>query len=141
MDRVLAKAVGPARQIMTLLTILSALALVLGAVGIYGVISHFANRRKRDWAVRVALGLRPSRVVSHIVGRGASLVGAGIVVGVVAAAALARLLASLLYGVSAVDPLALAAASATLLGVGLVAAFVPARRAGRVDPALALREQ
>jgi putative ABC transport system permease protein len=141
MDRVLAKAVGPARQIMTLLTILSALALVLGAVGIYGVISHFANRRKRDWAVRVALGLRPSRVVSHIVGRGAWLVGLGIVLGVVAAGALARLLASLLYGVSAVDPLALAAASAMLLAVGLVAAFVPAHRAGRVDPALALREQ
>ena len=141
MDRVLAKAVGPARQIMSLLTLLSALALVLGAVGIYGVISHFANRRKRDWAVRVALGLRPSRVVGHIVGRGAWLVGLGIVVGVVAAAALARLLASLLYGVSAVDPLALAAASAMLLAVGLVAAFVPAHRAGRVDPALALREQ
>ena len=141
MDRVLAKAVGPARQIMTLLALLSGLAVVLGAVGIYGVISHFANRRKRDWAVRVALGLRPSRVVGHIVGRGATLVGAGIVVGVLAAAALARLLASLLYGVSAVDPLALAVASAVLLGVGLVAAFLPARRAGRVDPALALREQ
>jgi ABC-type antimicrobial peptide transport system permease subunit len=126
---------------MTLLALLSGLAVVLGAVGIYGVISHFANRRKRDWAVRVALGLRPSRVVGHIVGRGATLVGAGIVVGVLAAAALARLLASLLYGVSAVDPLALAVASAMLLGVGLVAAFLPARRAGRVDPALALREQ
>lgn len=141
MRRVLDSAVGPARQVMSLLSLIASLALVLGAVGIYGVISHFANRRKRDWAVRVALGLRPSRVVTHIVGRGAVLVGAGIVVGVAGATVLARLLASFLYGVSAVDPVALAAASAALLGVGLVAAFLPARRAGRVDPALALREQ
>ncbi|HEX6533613.1 MAG TPA: ADOP family duplicated permease [Gemmatimonadaceae bacterium] len=141
MQRVLDTAVGPARQIMSLLALLSALALVLGAVGIYGVISHFAARRQRDWAIRVALGLPGSRVVRHIVGRGAALVGLGIAVGAVGAAALARLLASFLFGVSAVDPLAFAAASAALLLIGVAAAFVPARRAGTVDPALVLREQ
>jgi predicted permease len=141
MQRVFDTAVGPARQVMSLLSILTALALVLGAVGIYGVISHFATRRKRDWAIQVALGLPAQRVVTRIVGHGAVLVGVGIVIGVVGVAALARLLASFLYGVSAVDPLALVAASAVLLAVGLFAAFVPARRAGLVDPAVALREE
>jgi ABC-type antimicrobial peptide transport system permease subunit len=141
MRRVVDAAVGPAREIMALLRLLTALALVLGAVGIYGVISHFATRRKRDWAIRLALGLPASRVVTHIVAHGAVLVGAGIVVGVGAAAVLARLLGSLLYGVSAVDAVALAGASAVLLAVGLLAAFVPARRASAVSPAVALRAQ
>ena len=141
MRRVVDAAVGPAREIMALLMLLTALALVLGAVGIYGVISHFAARRQRDWAIRLALGLPASRVVRHVVGHGAVLVVGGIALGVAAAAALARLLGSLLYGVSAVDPLALAAAGAALLVVGLVAAFVPARRAGLTSPAVTLRAQ
>jgi putative ABC transport system permease protein len=141
MSRVLDTAVGPARQIRTLLALLSALALILGAVGIYGVISHFAARRKRDWAIRVALGLPGSRVVSHIVGQGAALVAMGIVLGALGAVALSRVLTSFLYGVSKVDPTAFASASAALLAVGLLAAFVPAKRAGSVDPALVLREE
>jgi predicted permease len=140
MARVLDRAVGPARQVMTLLTLLSALALGLGAVGIYGVTAHFATRRRRDWAIQVALGLPGSRVVRRVVGQGAVLVGAGVVLGAVGTAVAARVLASFLYGVGAVDPAAFAAASATLMAVGLAAAFVPARRAGRVDPAVALRE-
>ncbi|MFL5617221.1 MAG: ADOP family duplicated permease [Gemmatimonadaceae bacterium] len=141
MSRVLDLAVGPARQVMTLLALLSGLALVLGAVGIYGVISHFASRRKRDWAIRVALGLPGSRVVTHIVGQGVVLVAVGIALGAIGTIALSRLLTSFLYGVSKVDPLAFMAASAALLAVGVAAAFVPARRAGTVDPALVLREQ
>ncbi|HEX8692656.1 MAG TPA: ADOP family duplicated permease [Longimicrobium sp.] len=141
MERVLAQAVGPARQVMTLLTLLTGLALVLGAVGVYGVISHFASRRRRDWGIRVALGLRPSRVVALVVRHGAALVGGGIALGIVATLVLARLLASLLYGIGAADPLALAAAAAALMTVGLVAAYVPAWRASRVDPAEVLREQ
>jgi hypothetical protein len=141
MQRVLDAAVGPARQIMVLLTLLSALALVLGAVGIYGVIAHFAARRRRDWAVRVALGLRPSRVVAAVVGQGAALVGVGVAVGVVGTVALARLLASFLFGVGTIDPLAFAAAAGALLLVGLVAAFVPAWRTGATNPAVVLREQ
>jgi predicted permease len=141
MSRVLDLAVGPARQMMKLLSLLSALAMVLGAIGIYGVISHFAARRKRDWAIRVALGLPTSRVIRHIVGQGAVLVTAGIVIGVLGTVALARLLTSFLYGVGTIDPLAFVAASALLLLIGVVAAFVPARRASLVDPALVLREQ
>jgi predicted permease len=141
MSRIMDVAVGPARQVMTLLALLSGLALVLGAVGIYGVISHFALRRKRDWAIRVALGLPGSRVVTSIVGPGVLLVAAGLALGAIGTIVLSRLLTSFLYGVSKVAPLAFTAASAALLAVGVVAAFVPARRAGSVDPALVLREQ
>jgi hypothetical protein len=140
MDRVLDAAVGPARQIMTLLTLLSALALLLGAVGIYGVIAHFAARRKRDWAIRVALGLKGSVVVKHIVGQGVTLVAIGIVIGAIGTVLLARLLVSFLFGVSSLDPIAFVAASLLLLLIGVAAAFVPAWRAGTVDPALVLRE-
>jgi len=140
MEQVFAKAVGPARQIMTLLTLLTALALVLGAIGVYGVIAHHVSRRKRDYGIRVALGLSPVRVMQQVVGRGAALVGLGAVAGVGAALALARLLASLLYGVGATDPVALVAATLALLAVGVLAAFVPAWRASRVDPARVLYE-
>jgi len=103
--------------------------------------SHFAARRKRDWAIRIALGLPTTRVIRHIVGQGAGLVAVGIVAGVVGTVALARLLTSFLYGVGTLDPIAFAAASALLLAIGMVAAFVPAHRASTVDPALVLREQ
>jgi len=141
MARVLDTAVGPARQVMALLSLLSGLALVLGAVGIYGVVSHFATRRKRDWAIKVALGLPTARVVRYIVGQGAMLVAGGILIGAIGTAALARLLASFLFGVGTIDSIAFTAASLALLGIGLAAAFVPARRAGTVNPADILREQ
>lgn len=140
MSRLFDEAVGPARQLMALLALLSALALVLGAVGIYGVISHFAQRRMRDWAIRVALGLPGRRVIATIVAQGAALVATGILIGGLATVALSRLLTSFLHDVSGADPIAFLAASAALLGAGLIAAFVPARRAGTVDPAMVLRE-
>jgi putative ABC transport system permease protein len=141
MERVFDLAVGPARQIMSLLALLSALALTLGAVGIYGVISHFAARRKRDWAIRLALGLPGTRVVRHIVGQGTGLVALGVVIGAMGTLLLARLLVSFLFGVSAIDPVAFLAAGAALLAIGAAAALLPAWRAGRVDPATVLREQ
>jgi ABC-type antimicrobial peptide transport system permease subunit len=141
MELELARAVGPARQVMFLLTLLTALAVLLGAIGVYGVISHFVGRRKRDWAIRIALGLAPSRVVGRVVRRGAALVAVGIALGVVAAMVLARLIGSLLYGVGAADPIAMAAAGAALLVVGLLAAFIPAWRASRTHPAMVLREE
>jgi predicted permease len=139
MRRVLDTAIGPARQIVVLLSVLSLLALVLGAVGIYGVMAHFAGRRRRDWAIRVALGILPTRVIAYVVGRGALLVAAGVGLGIVAAAILTRVLSSFLYGVSASDPIAFAAAAAALLAVGVGAAFIPAWRAGKTDPTIALR--
>ena len=141
MDRVLDLAVGPARQVMQLLAILTTLALILGAVGVYGVISHFVNRRSRDWGVRIALGMMPSRVVRMIVRRGAALVSIGVVIGIAAFFALARLLGSFLYGVGAGDPLAMVSATVVLLVVGVLAALIPGLRASRTDPAIVLREQ
>jgi putative ABC transport system permease protein len=140
MRRVRDTAIGPARQVVQLLALLTALALTLGAVGIYGVIAHFAARRRRDWAIRVALGLTHGRVIAHVVGHGAGLVAAGIVLGAAGAVALTRVLSSFLYGVSAIDPMAFAAAGMALLGVGLLATLVPAWRAGTTDPVKALRE-
>jgi ABC-type antimicrobial peptide transport system permease subunit len=137
---VLDTAIGPARQVVELLSLLTVLALALGAVGVYGVIAHFATRRRRDWAIRVALGLTNGRVMAQVLGHAAGLVAAGIVLGAVAAAALTRLLSSLLFGVSALDPFSFAAAAAALLAAGLSAALVPAWRAGTSDPVRALRE-
>jgi putative ABC transport system permease protein len=138
--RVLDTAIGPARQVVELLSLLTALALLLGAVGIYGVITQFARRRRRDWAIRVALGLSNGRVVTQIVGHAAGLVAMGIAVGIGAAAVLGRILASLLFGVSTIDPLAFVAAGGALLTVGLLAALVPAWRAATNDPLKTLRE-
>jgi putative ABC transport system permease protein len=135
------QAVGPAGQVVTLVAILAALALALGAIGVYGMISHDVTRRARDYGVRIALGLLPARVLSQVVGRGVRLVTAGAVLGIAAALVLTRLLSSLLHEVSAVDPGAFAGAVLVLLAAGTLAAYVPARRASRTDPADVLREQ
>jgi ABC-type antimicrobial peptide transport system permease subunit len=141
MRRVHDAAIGPARNVVVLLSLLTALALTLGAVGIYGVVAHFAARRRREWAIRLALGLRGSRIVVRVVSHAAWLVTAGIGIGVFGAALLARVMSSLLYGVGTIDAVALGAAGTALLGVGMVAAFIPAVRAGMTDPAVVLREQ
>ena len=141
MARIMDDAVGPARQIMALLSLLAGLALVLSAIGISGVIAHFVSRRKRDWAIRVALGLSSGQVVAHVMRQGLGLAGLGVLFGIAGTLVLSRLLTTLLYGVSTVDPIAFAAASLVLLAIGAGAAFVPARRAGMTDPAFVLRDQ
>jgi hypothetical protein len=139
MQRVFDRAIGPAREVMTLLTLLTALGLVLGAVGVYGVIAQFTARRAREWSIRTALGLTPLQLVGQVVGHGTSLVAAGLAAGIVGALALTRLLSSLLYGVAATDPLALGGAALVLLAVGVAATLIPAVRASRANPALVLR--
>jgi predicted permease len=134
------RAVGTVGQVVTLVALLTILALVLGAVGVYGVISHFVERRSREFGIRLALGQSPTRIVRHIVARGGALVAVGGAIGIVLVALVARLLTSLLYGVDAVDPMSMAGAVAILLIVGLLAAFLPARRASLTDPAAVLRE-
>jgi predicted permease len=141
LDIVFDEAVGPAGQVVRLLGLLAILALVLGAVGVYGMISHFVSRRTRDYGIRIAMGLPPQKLVSQVLGRGLGLVGLGSLVGIAAALVLTGLLSSLLYGVDAADPRSLAAAVLALLAIGAVAAFIPARRAGRTDPVLVLRQE
>jgi predicted permease len=141
MENVFTRSIGPAVQVMSLLAILGALALALGVVGVYGVVSHSVTRRRRDYGIRLALGMRPSVLIGQIVGRGGMLVGCGIAIGVVAFVATTRVLASFLYGVSTVDAVSLGVAAALLLLAGVAAASLPALRAARIDPAKVLREQ
>jgi len=141
MELVLSEAVGAPGRVATLLALLAGLALVLGAVGVYGVISHFVGRRTRDYGIHIALGLPPRRVVWQVVGRGIILAALGCAIGVAATLAFSGPLSSLLYGVGRADPASLAGAVLALITVGAMAAFVPARRASRTDPAVVLRQQ
>ena len=140
MKQIVDRALGPTGQVVTLVSLLAGLALVLGAVGVYGVISHYVVRRSREYGIRIALGQQPLRVVRQVMGRGAGLVALGSAIGIAAALAASRLLDSLLYGVQPTDAVAMATAVAVLLAVGLLAAFVPARRASLTDPAVVLRQ-
>ena len=120
---------------------MSALAVILGAIGVYGVISHFASRRRRDWAIQIALGRSAPQIIRHIMGQGIGLAFGGLLVGLVGIIALGRMLASFLYKTAAVDPLSFLFASAVVLVIGALAALIPAWRVGAIDPARTLREQ
>jgi predicted permease len=140
MRNIFDRALGPTGQVVTLVSLLAGLALVLGAVGVYGVISHAVDRRSREYGIRIALGQQPFLVIRQVVGRGAALVALGSAIGIALAMGASRLLASLLYGVQPTDPVAIGGAIVVLLGVGVLAAFVPARRASLLDPAVVLRQ-
>ena len=126
---------------VVLLGIAAGIALILGTVGIYGVMSYIVSRRTQEIGVRIALGAPQSVVLRSIVGQGFRLTAVGIGVGLVGAFGLSRLLASLLYGVPATDPLTFGGMAIMLLAVASAAAWVPARRASRMDPVEALRSE
>ncbi len=141
MESVFDLAVGAPQRVATLLSLLAGLALVLGAIGIYGVISHFVARRTRDYGIYLALGLPPQRVMGEVVGRGVVLAVTGSVLGLVAVIVGARRLSTLLYGVEPSDAGALLVAVVILLMTATLASFIPAWRASRTDPATVLRQQ
>jgi ABC-type antimicrobial peptide transport system permease subunit len=124
-----------------LLSMFAGLALVLAAVGIFALIFQTVARRTQEFGVRMALGAQSGDVVSMVVKRGMLLVGIGVVLGVAGSLALAKVVQGLLFGVSAVDPLSYLAAALVLGGFGLVACWLPATRATRVDPVEALRHE
>jgi hypothetical protein len=118
-----------------------AMALLLGLVGIYGVIAYAVSQRRREIGIRLALGAEPARLKQMFVRRGLGLAAIGIAIGLPASAALMRLLKSLLFGISPLDPLAFAAAAAVLVLAAGLASFLPARRAAAVDPVETLRAE
>ncbi len=124
---------------MLTLGIISSLALILGAVGLYGVLSYVVAERTREIGVRMALGARAEQVRAMVVAQGARVVGAGVVIGIAVALASTRALSSLLFGVQAVDPATFVGMSAGMIAVGLLASYLPARRASNVDPMESLR--
>jgi putative ABC transport system permease protein len=138
-DDVIAESVAPQRLNMLLLGIFAGLALVLAAVGLYGVISYSVSQRTREIGIRMALGASQKSVLRLVVSQGISLALIGVAIGVTASLFLTKLMATLLFGVSVTDPITFVAISLLLIGVTTVASIVPARRAMKVDPMVALR--
>jgi putative ABC transport system permease protein len=141
MDNIVAEALARQRFSMLLLGLFAVLALLLASVGIYGVMSYSVAQRTREIGIRIALGARRADVLQMTVKQGLKLVGAGMVLGLLAAFLLTRVMASLLFGISATDPITFMGISLVLLMVAILASYVPALRATRVDPIIALRAQ
>jgi putative ABC transport system permease protein len=141
MKELVSNSVATRRMTLLLLGSFSGLALILGAIGIYGVISYSVAQRTHEIGIRMALGAPRRDVFRLVVGQGLRLAGIGITIGIVGAFGLARLMSSLLYGISTSDFETFAGVSVLLGLVALLACYVPARRAMRVDPTVALRYQ
>jgi putative ABC transport system permease protein len=139
MSSVVEQATAESRFYLVLLGAFAAIAVVLAAVGIYGVMSYSVSRRTHEIGIRIALGAEPSSVLRFIVRQGMTPALAGAGVGIVAAFALTRLMGRLLYGVGPTDPMTFGLVTGVLCAVALVASYLPAHRATRVDPLTALR--
>jgi predicted permease len=139
MEQVISESTARQNFNMLLLTIFAATALLLAALGIYGLMSYSVEQRTQEIGIRVALGASGGDMLRMVIGRGLLLAGIGLAVGLVAAFGLSRLLSSMLFGVKANDPLAFGAVVVTLAAVACAAVYIPARRATRIDPLVALR--
>jgi putative ABC transport system permease protein len=139
MDQLVSNSVAQPRLNLSLLVAFAGLALVLAAVGVYGVMAYAVTQRTREFGIRMALGASPANVLRQVFVEGGRLAGLGLAIGLIAALVLTRLMSSLLFGVKPTDPVALGLAAAVLALVTLAACYVPARRATRVDPLVALR--
>jgi ABC-type antimicrobial peptide transport system permease subunit len=141
LEQVAGQPIAQQRMVMALLGAFACLALALSALGIYGVVSYSVARRTREIGVRVALGAHPASVLLLVIGDGGRLLAIGIAIGVAAALALTRLLADLLYGVRPTDSPTFIVGVLVLTAASLLACYIPARRAMRVDPIEVLRQE
>ena len=139
MERVISESTARQNFNMLLLTIFAATALLLAALGIYGLMSYSVEQRTQEIGIRVALGASGSDMLRMVVRHGLVLAGIGLAVGLASAFALTRFIATMLFGVQATDPMAFGAVVATLAAVAWIAIYIPARRATRIDPLVALR--
>jgi putative ABC transport system permease protein len=139
LEAIVAGAVAEPLRLRFFLTVLGVLALVIGAVGIYSVVSYSVTRRRAEFGVRLALGAAPRRILAEVVRGGLAPVAIGVIAGLGGTLALGSTVARFLYGVAAIDAVSLTVAAAALLAAGLLAAVVPGLRAGRTDPVTALR--
>jgi predicted permease len=139
MDEIISDSISDRKFSMILLGTFAALALLLSSIGIYGVIAYLMGERTHEIGIRMALGAQRADVLKLVLGEGVRLALLGAAIGIVAALGLTRLMSSLLYGVSATDPLTFAAVPLVLLGFAMMACYIPARRAMRADPMTALR--
>jgi putative ABC transport system permease protein len=138
-DETVARSVSERRFTMHVLGLLAVVALMLAAVGIHGVLSYTVVQRTREIGIMMALGAQPRRVLRLVVREGMTLAVAGAALGAIGAWLLTRLISTLLYGVTPTDPITFAGVIVTLCLVAFAASYLPARRATRVDPAVALR--
>jgi putative ABC transport system permease protein len=135
----LSSMLAPQRFSVVLLGLFAGIALTLAAVGIYGLLQYSTAQQSHDIGIRMALGARRTDVLKAVLGRGLRLTFVGVVLGLAGAYALTRLLSSLLYGVPPTDPATFVCVSFVLVAVALLASYLPARRAARIDPMVALR--
>ena len=139
LERIVSRSVARPRILMVLLLVFAGVGVVLGAVGIYGVVSYAVGQRTRELGIRAALGAGESSLVKLVVGEGARLALAGAALGMIGALVAARALRTLVFGVTTTDPLTYLILAGLIVGVALVATYIPARRAARADPVAALR--
>jgi putative ABC transport system permease protein len=137
----LSESISEPRLNSILLTLFAATTLLLAAIGLYGMLAQFVSQRRREIGLRIALGAQPTDVLAQVLRHGVGVVAVGIVAGLAGAFVLARFMATLVYGISPRDPLTFAIVPILLALMSAIATFVPARRAVRVDPMHALREE
>jgi putative ABC transport system permease protein len=139
MEQVVSDSLLLRRLSMSMLSVFAGLALLLAGVGIYGLTAYSVSRRTREIGLRMALGADRRDILRLVVGRGLMVALAGVALGIPGALAMARLLRGMLYGIGPSDPLVFAAVAALLVGIAAIASYVPARKAARVDPVVALK--